>query len=69
MKAKDLIFISRILSDGSGVVPVNDSTKKVLADRRYFNENYKLTVLSHTDQTYVASGFETYIVKKKQDNE
>jgi len=63
MKAqgKDLIFISRILRDGSGVEPIAETK-----DMTFTNyEVYKLNCLSITKGTYIASAFNSYVVKIK----
>jgi hypothetical protein len=65
MKAqgKDLIFISRILRDGSGVERLGD---KSLDEQRFVaNEVFKLNCLSITEGTYIASAFNSYVVKIK----
>jgi len=55
-KSNELIFISQILRDGSGVIMVDDDGG---------GENYELTRLSITHDTYIASGFNSYVVKIK----
>lgn len=57
---KDLIFISRILRDGSGTELVNDD-KKYLDDERF-----KVLRLSITYDTYIANGFNSFVVKLKK---
>lgn len=64
-KAKHLIFISRIIRDGSGTVPVEDKLQKRLQQSKNIDEKYKLNVLSPPDKTYIASGFNSYVVKLK----
>ena len=59
-KGKNLEFISCIKRDGSGTVPV-DSVSKDL-DRT----NFKLTCLSITNGTFIASEFNSYVVKIKK---
>ncbi len=60
IKGKDLIFISRILRDGSGTeaVIVKDTGH---LDNRVFNCN----CLSMTKKTYIACEFNSYVVKLK----
>lgn len=55
---KDLIFISRILRDGSGTEPVGDI--------KYTDEErFKVNRLSITHDTYIATNFNSYVVKLK----
>lgn len=62
-QGKDLIFISRILRDGSGTEPVQerDNSNPFIA-----NEVYELNCLSVTNGTYIASAFNSYVVKIKE---
>ena len=64
MKAqgKDLIFISRILRDGSGTEPVEMD----MTNRFNREEVYKLWRLSITHDTYIANAFNSYVVKIKE---
>lgn len=55
-----LIFVSRINRDGSGVVHVNEQDVKHCE-----NENFILNRLSITDDTWIAIGFNSYVVKLK----
>ena len=69
MKAKpaDLIFISQINRDGSGVKPVPESyidamnTNPLMKD-----EKYKLHRLSLTEDTWLALGFNSFVVRMKE---
>jgi hypothetical protein len=61
--AKDLIFISRILRDGSGVEPALDMN---MHNRFVADEVYKLNRLSITHDTYIACAFNSYVVKLKE---
>lgn len=61
-KASELIFISRILRDGSGVQQVLADEQKEFENS---NENYKINSLSLLHKTYIASGFNSYVVKLK----
>lgn len=58
MKANQLEFISRINRDGSGVTKVDE--KEVL------NEKFKLNSLSISENTHIASGMNSYVVKIKK---
>ena len=57
--AKELEFISQIKRDGSGVI-----TKDITPSDE--NEIYNLYTLSITNATFIASGFNTYVVKLKK---
>lgn len=58
-KGHELIFVSRIRRDGSGVDPV-EITNTLL------NDNYRLRCLSITRGTYIASEVSSYVVKVKE---
>ena len=59
---KDLVFISRIMRDGSGVEILKD------IDMSYHNETeFKIISLSILNETYLASNFNLYIVKFKNE--
>lgn len=60
IKGKDLEFISIIHRDGKGVTDVSEKDMS-----HEDNTNFKLTCLSISNQTYIASEFLTYVVKKK----
>ena len=65
-KAYKLEFISRIKRDGSGTEPVSKIMKVKFAENPVFmNDIYSLTRLSITEDTYIASGFNSYVVKIK----
>jgi hypothetical protein len=59
VQGKDLIFISKIKRDGSGVVKRFD--KKYLDN----DEWYDISSLSLSQGTYIASGFNSYVVRLK----
>ena len=59
VKGKHLNFISRILRDGSGVEPCQDMTNSD-------EHEYTLTYLSMTLGTYIARGFNSYVVRIKE---
>lgn len=61
-KAKKLEFVSRIKSDGSGTEPV---PKGLLENDVFLNEKLKITPLSISNATYIASGFNSFVVKLK----
>jgi hypothetical protein len=60
VKGSELIFISRILRDGSGVEPIGDDNME-----HENNTEFTLASLSITYGTYIASEFNSYVVKKK----
>jgi len=61
MKGYQLIFISWILRDGSG-------TEKIKKGQRdYLNKDeYTINALSISQRTYIASGFNSYVVRIKK---
>lgn len=60
-KGKDLIFISWILRDGSGVEKI-ESQDQV---SHWMETEFELNGLSITKGTFIASEFNSYVVKKK----
>lgn len=60
-KGSELIFISRIKKDGTGVEPVS----KALVDVVY-SEEFKLKRLSITEDTYIAFNMSVFVVKIKK---
>lgn len=65
MKAngKELIFISRILRDGTGVDLIEDQDLMMHVRETVFD----LSSLSLTQKTYIASEFNSYVVRKKEE--
>ena len=61
MKGKDLIFISRILRDGSGTVDVEDELVRIYREREF-----TLIPLSITEGTYIAADFNVFVVKVRK---
>lgn len=59
IQGKNLIFISHIKRDGSGTTPVEQSPKHLQ------EHSFKLTCLSITNGTYIASDFNLFVVKLK----
>ena len=58
IKGRHLHFISRVLRDGSGVEPCDDMD--------YLdNDTFTVMRLSISEDTYMAIGFNTYVVRKK----
>jgi len=68
---KELEFISFVKRDGSGVVAVgtewnSDSEYPKTDDMSYLDDNeFELNVISLTYKTYIASGFNTWVVRLK----
>lgn len=60
MKGSDLIFLKRISGDGEELIKINNG------DHSFDTDNYKLTNLSISQGTYIAHGFNSYIVKLKK---
>lgn len=71
---RELEFISFIKRDGSGVVPCGtewnaDKDYPKVDDMSYLdNYTFKVRVLSITHKTYIASSFNTWVVKLKEEN-
>ena len=59
-KGRDLILISQIKRDGSGVIEVTDEMINEENDT-----NFELTYLSISNKTFIASEFNSYVVKLK----
>lgn len=63
---KDLIFISQIKRDGSGTFPVPKNYLKAMKENSIMkNDALDLHRLSITEDTYIAIGFNSFIVKLK----
>lgn len=60
----ELIFISKIKPDGSGVSRVFKRELHSL-NNSPIKEEFNLTRLSISEDTYIASGFNSYVVKLK----
>ena len=64
--AKELIFISQINSDGSGTTPVKESYLKAMLENTLMKDDkFKLCCLSLTEKTFIASGFNSFVVRLK----
>ena len=65
--AKDLEFISIIRRDGSGTDEVPKGMLDLMLNNKFSKgEKFKLNCLSLTDKTFIASGFNSFVVKLKQ---
>lgn len=58
---KDLIFISQINFTGTGMIDIFEKRMNF-----EFDTKFKLTALSISQKTFIASEFNTYTVKLKQ---
>jgi hypothetical protein len=66
-KASELIFISQIKRDGSGLCKINKSyLKEMLENPIMKDELFELRCLSMTEKTYIAFNFNVFLVKLKQ---
>ena len=65
-KAKDLEFISWIKRDGSGTEPVPEKMLESMLNNKFSKDDkYNLNVLSLSNKTFIASGFNSFVVKLK----
>jgi hypothetical protein len=65
-KPHRLEFISMIKRDGSGTEPVPDVMLKSMLENRFSKDRkYKLMRLSLSQDTYIASGFNSFVVRLK----
>ena len=65
-KAKDLEFISWIKRDGSGTEPVPEKMIESMLNNKFSKDDkYNLNVLSLSNKTFIASGFNSFVVKLK----
>lgn len=60
VKGKELEFISQINRDGSGTAKVSEDYVKMMND-----ETFSITCLSLTQKTYIANGFNAFVVRLK----
>ena len=64
--ARELIFVSQIKRDGSGTFPVPESyLKEMLENTLMKDDPFSLRRLSITEDTYIASGFNSFVVRLK----
>ncbi len=65
-KAYELEFISQIKRDGSGVKKVPKSYLKSMLENKFMkDEIFKINCLSLTEKTFIASGFNSFVVRIK----
>lgn len=69
---KELEFISWVKRDGSGVIPIGTEWNRETSghpktdDMSYQDEDeFELNIISLTERTYIASGFNTWVVRLK----
>lgn len=60
--AKELEFISQIKRDGSGTKKIS----KELLNSLFYRDEFDLYCLSKTKETFIAHGFNSFIVKLKK---
>ncbi len=66
-KANELIFISQIKRDGSGVSKVSKSYLKAMLTNSLMKDDFfELTILSLTNKTFIASAFNSFVVTIKE---
>lgn len=71
-KGKDLEFISLIKRDGSGTISVgtfwDENSNHAKTDNIDYldNEIFEVKTLSMSENTYIAHGFNSWVVKLKQ---
>lgn len=63
--ASELIFISQIKRDGSGVKKVSKAYQKSMIENRLMNTPFELHRLSMTEETFIAFNFNCFVVKIK----
>jgi hypothetical protein len=64
--AHELEFISQIKRDGSGTKKVSKSYLKTMLTNKFCkDEPFNLICLSLTEKTFIASGFNSFVVKLK----
>lgn len=67
LQAKDMIFISQINRDGSGTTPVSESYLDTMLNNPLCkNDVFKVRRLSLSEDTYIAMGFNSFVVKLKK---
>ncbi len=65
-KASELDFISQIKRDGSGTFKVPDDYLKSMLENPLMKDDlFELRRLSITEGTYIAMGFNSFVVKLK----
>jgi hypothetical protein len=65
--ASELIFISQINRDGSGTSPVPEDYIKHMVENKLNDRPFHISRLSLTEKTYIAMGFNSFVVKLKEE--
>jgi len=66
-KANQLIFISQIKRDGSGTKKVKKSELDCMLNNELCkNDKFKLHQLSLSEETFIAHGFNSFVVRLKK---
>jgi len=64
--AKELEFISMIKRNGKGTEPVSEGMLKCMLENKFSkNDLFEINRLSMGESTYIASGFNSFVVKLK----
>jgi hypothetical protein len=64
--AKELIFISQIKRDGSGTFPVPQNYLDSMLENKFMkDEPFYVRQLSMSEGTYIAMGFNSFVVRLK----
>ena len=61
--ANELIFISQIKRDGNGTIDVPKAYQESMYKN---NDKFEIRCLSMTERTYIAHGFNSFVVKLKE---
>lgn len=65
-KPHELDFISQINRDGSGTKPVSESYLQAMLENKFMkDECFTLRCLSMSERTYIAHGFNSFVVRLK----
>ncbi len=66
-QAHELEFISEINRDGSGTIPVPESYLKSMLENKFMKDEYfDVRCLSLSEKTFIASNFNSFVVRLKQ---
>jgi hypothetical protein len=65
-KAKDLEFISWINRDGNGTKPIPEKMLECMLNNEFSkDQKFRINILSISQKTYIASGFNSFVVRLK----
>lgn len=66
-KAHELEFISQIKRDGSGTIKVSEEYLNAMLNNQFMKDDvFKVHCLSISKETYIAIGFNSFVVKLKK---